>query len=99
MHEEGWYVDPFGRHEARWMSDGRPTALVRDDRVESQDPPPDDPMTEPLELVRGTAPPGGSDQKRADDADAEGFDPDAGARAAFDTMDQIGPGVFWHRRP
>ena len=31
MNEEGWYVDPFGRHEALWISDGTPTALVRDD--------------------------------------------------------------------
>jgi len=24
---EGWYIDPFGRHEARSMSDGSPTKL------------------------------------------------------------------------
>jgi len=40
--EEGWYTDPFGRHEARWMSDGTPTKLVRDDGVESYDDPPDE---------------------------------------------------------
>ncbi|MGO9558621.1 MAG: hypothetical protein ACLPQS_12840 [Acidimicrobiales bacterium] len=38
---EGWYRDPYGSHEARWFSDGTPTALVRDGRQESQDPPPD----------------------------------------------------------
>jgi hypothetical protein len=37
---EGWYNDPFGRHEFRWMSNGSPTSLVRDDAVESQDEPP-----------------------------------------------------------
>jgi hypothetical protein len=37
---EGWYDDPFGRHEFRWMSDGSPTSLVRDGAVESQDDPP-----------------------------------------------------------
>jgi hypothetical protein len=37
---QGWYGDPFGRHNARWFSDGNPTALVRDDGVESTDPPP-----------------------------------------------------------
>jgi hypothetical protein len=93
--EEGWYVDPFGHHEARWISEGTPTALVRDGSVESQDPPPSESMTEPLDRIPG-APTGSDDQKRADDVDAEGFDPNAGARAAFDMMDQIGTGVFWH---
>jgi hypothetical protein len=37
---QGWYTDPFRRHEARWFSDGRPTALVRDEGSESNDPPP-----------------------------------------------------------
>jgi hypothetical protein len=40
--EEGWCSDPFGRHEARWMSDGTPTKLVRDGGVESTDEPPDE---------------------------------------------------------
>jgi len=38
---QGWYSDPFRRHKARWFSDGAPTALVRDDGVESKDSPPD----------------------------------------------------------
>ena len=29
MSAEGWHEDPFAVHEARWFSDGRPTALVR----------------------------------------------------------------------
>lgn len=37
---QGWYGDPFRRHNARWFSDGNPTALVRDEGVESTDPPP-----------------------------------------------------------
>ena len=41
-HAEGWYTDPFGRHEARWMSDGAPTKLVRDGDVEAYDDPPDE---------------------------------------------------------
>jgi len=44
MHEEGWHVDPFGHHEARWISDGTPTFLVRDAGVVSKDPPPDAPF-------------------------------------------------------
>lgn len=37
---EGWCADPFGRHEARWISNGSPTNLVRDRGVESRDEPP-----------------------------------------------------------
>ena len=45
VHEEraeGWHTDPFGRHEARWMSNGEPTKLVRDAGVDSFDAPPDE---------------------------------------------------------
>jgi hypothetical protein len=38
---QNWCPDPFGRHEARWFSNGIPTALVRDAGREAQDPPPD----------------------------------------------------------
>lgn len=38
-----WFTDPFGRHEARWMSHGTPTSLVRDGRTEGFDPVPNDP--------------------------------------------------------
>jgi hypothetical protein len=38
---EGWYLDPFGVHEERWMSGGRPTELVRDGSVEAKDEPPE----------------------------------------------------------
>jgi hypothetical protein len=51
---EGWYVDPFGRHEARWISDGGPTALVRDGGRELKDPPSDTPL--PWQLVPITHP-------------------------------------------
>jgi len=37
---QGWYNDPFGRHEARYFSAGKPTKLVRDGGHESNDPPP-----------------------------------------------------------
>jgi hypothetical protein len=44
---EGWCTDPFERHEARWMSDGTPTKLVRDGEVESYDPPDEEPAPTP----------------------------------------------------
>ena len=40
MDEEGWFVDPCGIHDARSFTEGSATALVRDHRVESHDPPP-----------------------------------------------------------
>lgn len=71
--EEGWYTDPYGRHEARWMSNGEPTKLVRDGKVTAIDPPlPDEAPTrvpEPIEHPPGT---GGRDLRRADDAERDG---------------------------
>jgi hypothetical protein len=48
---QGWYSDPYRLHVARWFSDGRPTALVRDAGVESNDPPPQIPFVGTLEPV------------------------------------------------
>ena len=45
MHEEGWYTDPYGLHDARWMSDGEPTGLVRDGGSEWTEPVPHGPLT------------------------------------------------------
>jgi hypothetical protein len=46
MRVQGWYPDPYGRHDDRWFSDGKPTRLVRDQGSESYDEP-------PLEYPRG----------------------------------------------
>ena len=68
--KEGWYTDPFGRHEARWMSDGMPTRLVRDGGVEGNDDPPDEPPSrEPVRIEDPDAS-GRSDLRRADEAEA-----------------------------
>ena len=77
MTAEGWYVDPYGVHDARWFSDGTPTPLVRDGTVEAHDPPPDTPFPGELrELDQETAE-NGQDLLRADAAESETFDPDA----------------------
>lgn len=69
--EEGWFTDPFGLHEARWLSQGTPTKLVRDRGVESYDEPPDEvPDHEPVRIEEDVAPDGGADLLRADDAEA-----------------------------
>jgi hypothetical protein len=45
---EGWFYDPYKRHEARWFSNGTPTDLVRDGSQVAHDAPPDEPMPTPL---------------------------------------------------
>jgi hypothetical protein len=50
MRAQGWHPDPYGRHDDRWFSDGKPTRLVRDQGRESYDEP-------PLEYPRGQLPP------------------------------------------
>jgi len=90
MNEEGWYLDPYGRHEARWISVGTPTALVRDGEVESQDPPPATPVEGTLVPVEVTPATDGSDLRRADEAEAgsEPFDPNALADRASVAIDE-----------
>jgi hypothetical protein len=69
-HHEGWYTDPFARHEARWMSDGTPTKLVRDGDEESyEDPPDEEPSVTPSPIAEHQNS-DGSDLFRADDAGA-----------------------------
>jgi hypothetical protein len=91
--EEGWYADPFGRHEARWLSDGTPTKLVRDDGVTSYDEPPDEPPTQaPTRIEADPASSHGSDLLRADAAEAvdQSFDASRATMAEFDTIGQVG---------
>ena len=69
-HAEGWFTDPFGRHEARWMSDGSPTKLVRDGDEESyEDPPDEEPTATPTRIAEGQAS-DGSDLLRSDDPES-----------------------------
>ncbi len=70
--EEGWFTDPYGRHEARWMSAGEPTALIRDGGTEGNDPPPDEPRSfaaEPVEVESTRR--GGEELRRIDDGTVE----------------------------
>ena len=87
MSEEGWYNDPYARHESRWISDGTPTALVRDVGVESQDPPPDEPITVAMERIPEVIRVDGMDLKPADDAESQDLDPDAMTDAAEESID------------
>ncbi len=69
--QEGWYTDPYGHHEARWLSDGVPTKLVHDGETESYEDPPDSPPSHAWVAI--AAPPGSvtsADTLRADAAEA-----------------------------
>jgi hypothetical protein len=44
MEIEGWYKDPYGRHENRWFSNGRATNLVSDAGHTSHDEPVGEPF-------------------------------------------------------
>ncbi|MGP0029718.1 MAG: hypothetical protein ACLPVF_04345 [Acidimicrobiales bacterium] len=70
--EEGWYTDPFGRHEARWLSNGAPTKLVRDAGQESYDDPPDEAPSLVPEVIE-SAPASGDNYYRPDDQNPEGL--------------------------
>jgi hypothetical protein len=67
---EGWYQDPYCRHEERWFSAGRATALVKDGDTEGHDevsgPPPG-----PLVPVEDPGWDHGQDLVRADGVEAE----------------------------
>jgi hypothetical protein len=83
---QGWFVDPFGVHEARWFSQGTPTGLVRDGRSERQDPPPDTTAPGPLIPARAAPAPSGP-------SDDLGRSDDRGAPSDPDPADDGGPVV------
>jgi hypothetical protein len=86
--QEGWFTDPFLVHEERWLSNGRPTKLVKDRGVESFDQPPDRPPTQtPTRIEADATATGGSDPQRADGAQTgQVVDPSAFKMAAWDSF-------------
>ena len=90
---EGWFTDPFGRHEARWLSAGTPTSLVKDGIKESHDDPPDEP---PAQVPERIAPAGGPDSlRRADDAErTDPFDAQRAQRRVWDIVIDEQSGQF-----
>lgn len=91
-HEEGWYTDPFARHDARWMSAGEPTKLVRDGTVTSYDEPPDEPPVQDPLPIESEATTQGADFRRADGAEQGdmGYDGSRATMGAFDAIGQVG---------
>jgi hypothetical protein len=94
--EEGWYTDPFGLHEARWLSDGHPTKLVRDHGVESYDQIPDGPATQtPMRLEEDPEATDGADLRRADSAEGlQAYDVTTASLSALDAVAQDGAPNF-----
>jgi len=89
--EEGWYTDPFARHDARWMSAGEPTKLVRDGTVTSYDEPPAEPPVQEPKPIESEATTEGADFRRADAAEAGAeYDESAATMGAFDAIGQVG---------
>jgi hypothetical protein len=90
VHETGWYQDPYGVHEDRWITDGVPTPLVRDGDVESRDPPPERSVVG-RDLVISERPYGSSgpgDMVRADDAEAN---PRSSIEVVLDSLPKDAP--------
>jgi hypothetical protein len=89
VEQEGWYTDPFGVHEARWLSRGTPTKPVRDGQVESFDDPPSRAPTQVPEPIVAARSPSAGDLRRADDEERQGYDPGRLTRAAWDGFDEL----------
>jgi hypothetical protein len=89
---EGWFTDPYAVHEARWLSDGRPTKLVRDGAVESYDePPPGPPTVVPERLEADSSAANGDDLMRADGAEeTDPYDASSQVMEALDSFAQFG---------
>jgi hypothetical protein len=81
---EGWYQDPFGVHEHRWMSRGQPTKLVRDGGTESYDPPPDLPL--PGALVPADAGSSAADNETGEAGQESSYSNWRASRAALDAI-------------
>jgi len=86
--QTGWYTDPYGLHQYRWLSDGNPTRLIRDGQDEDyEEPPGRTPPLEPVPVHRGKPRADGVDLIRADDAQREApFADEQAKRAASDAV-------------
>jgi hypothetical protein len=84
---EGWYRDPCGVHEARWLSNGVPTDLVSDGGHQTNDPPPNRPMPVELERIIEPEAHNGDDLKRVGEAKPrEGMSPKEQSQRVWDVI-------------
>jgi len=86
---EGWFTDPYAKHDARWMSQGKRSKLVRDGTVDSYDDPPDEPYSQTPEPIQSSGPSNPNDLRRADELEAdEPYDAKKARRAIVDVFTQ-----------
>ena len=86
-------AEGYHAHQHRWFSAGGPTGLVRDEGIESQDAPPNEPVSE--NLVRAIEVSGvvvdGSDLQRADSKQGGRYDSRKAWDAALDAATMWSP--------
>ena len=88
---QGWCSDPWGLHEARYFSAGRPTKLVRDGRTEAyEDPPATPPSGQAVRLEEPERDP--DDLRRPDDGGDENRT-DYSTAAELTVTRVMGPGM------
>jgi hypothetical protein len=94
MRVQGWHPDPYGKHDDRWFSDGKPTRLVRDQGSESYDEP-------PLENLRGQLPPdpAARDEPQQERLRASDNAVQAGSYDAPRDHDLVLPGMYAYDDP
>lgn len=90
MTAQGWYQDPFRRHEHRWFSEGRATSLVRDGEAESDDVLPTEEYDGPLVAAEAAELADGGDLLRADERADDRASRRSLVQAALDAATQSG---------
>jgi Penicillin binding protein transpeptidase domain/NTF2-like N-terminal transpeptidase domain len=100
MPVQGWYPDPYERHDDRWFSDGKPTRLVRDHGTESCDEPPLEHPRAPLPPdSTGRDEPGEKQLRSAENAGQDGsYDEPQGTRPE-QKRDHFVPGMAPYDEP
>jgi hypothetical protein len=96
MEAEGWYHDPYERHEARWFSVGTATGLVRDGRQVGHDAAPSEVPTSPLvPWDPDTTEQSDSDLLRADRVQRGGRDKGEGMSKVVGVAFNPGNSEYW----
>src|SRR5258707_14906271 len=93
---EGWFTDPYASHDARWLSDGQATKLVRDGDATSYEDPPAGPwIKEPERIEADPNATEGTDLIRADAAESAGvYDEKRAKWALYDYLGAQPPSAF-----
>ena len=91
---EGWFTDPYACHEARWLSDGQATKLVRDGDATTYDDPPAGPWIKAPERVEADPNATGDSDLIRTDAAESGYDEKKAKWAVYDYLGAQPPSAF-----